>query len=201
MGESSGGTVDRRTVLRGLGVGSVAALAGCVAGGDGDGSGDSSGDDGDEESVEPKPVDVAESATWRTATLEDATTGETFTIGGFDRPAVVHTFAIGCAVCHSQHKEFADLYASETDVEIVDLTIDPGQRPAAIRQHAEKEGFGWRFSVSPEEVTSSLVDDFGQEVTVSASSPLVLVYPGGDTYRLDKVVDAGPLASVIEEYR
>ncbi|GAB3671798.1 hypothetical protein [Halopiger thermotolerans] len=198
MVENSGGTVDRRTVLRGLGVGSVATLAGCVAGDDGNGD---SSDEDDDESIEPKPVDVAEDAAWRTATLTNVLTGEEFTIDGFDRPAVMHTFAIGCAVCHSQHKQFVDLHESETAVEIVDLTIDPGQRPAAVRQHAEEEGFDWRFSVSPEEVTSSLVDDFGQEVTVSASSPLVLVYPDGSTYRLDKVVDAGPLASVIEEYR
>lgn len=200
MGDSSGGTVDRRRLLRGLGAGSVATLAGCVAGGDGN-EGNSDDGNGDDESVDPEPVDVDESATWRTATLEDVTTGEEFTVDEFERPAIVHTFAVGCAVCHSQHKQFVDLRESGTGVEIVDLTIDPDYPPERVSEHAADEGFGWRFGVSPEDVTSSLVDDFGQEVTSSASSPLVLVYPDGDTYRLEKVVEADPLASVIEEYR
>ncbi|AEH38480.1 hypothetical protein [Halopiger xanaduensis] len=198
MADRSEGTVDRRTLLRGLGAGSIVTLAGCAAGDDGNGGGN---DGGDDDSIDPEPVDVDESATWRTTTLEDVLTGETFAIEEFDRPAVVHTFAVGCAVCHSQHRQFVDLQASETDVEIVDLTIDPDYPPERVSEHATDEGFDWRFGVSPEAVTSSLVDDFGQEVTVSASSPLVLVYPNGETYRLEKIVDAGPLASVIEEYR
>lgn len=200
MADRGEGTVDRRTLLRGLGAGSIVTLAGCAAG-DGGNGGSSDDGNGDDESIEPEPVAVDESATWRTATLEDVLTGETFAIEEFDRPAVVHTFAVGCAVCHSQHRQFVDLQASETDVEIVDLTIDPDYPPERVSEHATDEGFDWRFGVSPEAVTSSLVDDFGQEVTVSASSPLVLVYPNGDTYRLEKIVDADPLASVIEEYR
>lgn len=186
---------ERRRLLRGLGTGAVAGFAGCLGSDDG-----TDGDDGSEaDSLEPEPVDVAADATWRTATLEDATTGEEFRIDAFDRPVLVHTFAIGCAVCAAQHDEFAALYGS-ADVEIVDLTTDPYESQAAVRTHAEEEGFDWRFGVTPDEVIGSLTQDFGAEVTSSASSPVILTCPGGETYRLEKKVDAAELETVLEEH-
>ena len=202
MDERGRSRLDRRTLLSGLGASAVAGFAGCLGsdGGDG-GDGGDEGDDGESEAetVEPQPVDVSDGALWRTATLEDATTGEEFTIDELDGPVVVHTFAVGCAVCAAQHDEFEQLHAN-ADVELVDITTDPYESEEEVRDHAEEEGFDWRFSVATDDVTGSLSRDFGEEIKVSASSPVILVCPGGDVFRLQKVVDAGDLESILEEH-
>ncbi|ADB60049.1 hypothetical protein Htur_1157 [Haloterrigena turkmenica DSM 5511] len=185
-------TVARRDILQLVGAGSVAALAGCT------------GDDGDESNEEsapePEAVDVSEDATWRTAALTDVTTDEEFSVEDTERPVIVHTFAIGCAVCRSQHREFDTVYESDdVDVEIVDLTIDPNDNPEDIRAHADEEGYEWRFGVASDEVTGSLSSDFGREVTSSASSPVIVVCPDGGVYRLEKKVDAEHFESILAD--
>ncbi|MDQ2051440.1 hypothetical protein RBH26_13230 [Natronolimnohabitans sp. A-GB9] len=184
-------SVGRRNVLQAVGGGSVVALAGCI--------GDDDGDD-DEDEPDPEAVDVDPDATWRTTTLEDVTTGEEFAIADFDRPVVVHTFTRGCAACHSQQRDFDDLDGSDgVDVEIVDLTIDPATDTDDLRSYVDDNEFDWRFGVSPEPVIGSLVSDFGQDAASAARSPVVVTCPDGETYRLDKVVNAEPLESVIAD--
>lgn len=185
-------TLDRRTVLASIGAGSLAALAGCT--------GDDDGDEDDESRVEPEAVDVDESATWLTTTVTDELTGDEFTIGDFDQPVVVHRFTIGCAVCHSQHYEFDEFTtATSADAEIVDLTIDPHVSSDDLRSYADEDGFEWRFGVSSEAMTRSLVSDFGREMNSSSASPILVVCPNGETYRVGKIVDAAELESVIED--
>lgn len=190
-------SIDRRRLLQGVGASAVASVAGCL-GGD-DSAGGSDPEDDTDEVPEPQAVDVAETATWRTATLEDATTDSEFRINDFEQPVVVHTFAIGCAVCREQHKAFDALVERDVDVALVDLTTDPYESPEAVREHAEEEGYDWRFGVSPEEVTGTLTRDFGEEVTVSAQSPLILLCPDGGIYRLEKIVRADALETVLAE--
>lgn len=191
--------IDRRRLLQAAGAAGLVAIAGCL--GDDGGDADESTDESEAGSVaDLEPVDVAADVTWRTASVKDVTTDESFHIADFDRPTIVHTFARGCAVCHAQQDAFDEFYASAGgDVEIVDLTTDPNDDPDLVREYAAEDGFDWRFGSSTQEVTASLVETFGQDVTVSARSPVVLVCPEGDVYRLDKVVDADALASVVEE--
>ncbi|WP_339104306.1 hypothetical protein [Haloterrigena salinisoli] len=184
-------TVARRNILRLVGAGSVAALAGCTS---------TDGDESDEEPApEPEAVDVSEEATWRTTALTDVTTGEEYRIEEFDRPVIVHTFATGCAVCQSQHSDFGDFYPN-ADIEIVDLTIDPNDEPEDLRNYADEEGYDWRFGTATDEVTSALASDFGQEVYSSASSPVILdCGDGSEVYTLEKRVDANHLESILAD--
>lgn len=185
-------TVARRDILRLVGAGSVAILAGCTGTDDDESEGESA--------PEPEAVDVSEDATWRTATLADVTTDEEFRVEDAEKPVIVHTFAVDCAVCRSQHREFDTIYESaDTDVEIVDLTIDPNDNPEDIRAHADEEGYEWRFGVASDEVTGSLSSDFGREVTSSASSPVIIVCPDGGVYRLEKKVDAEHFESILTD--
>lgn len=184
-------TIARRNVLQWVGAGSIAALAGCTG----------NDDEPDEESApEPEAVDVSESTTWRTASLTDVTTDEEYRIEEFDRPAIIHTFAVDCAVCQAQHGEFDDFLSSAgVDAEIVDITIDPKDDPDDLRTHAEEEGYEWRFTVAPDEVTGDLSSDFGREVFSSADSPVIIDCPSGDVYRVDKIVDAEHLESILAD--
>ena len=192
--------------------GASIALAGCLEAGDddpgeadvGDGN-DENGVNGsaDENGVNGSADENGEAdATWLTTELEDVRTGETFTIGGFDDPVLLHTFAIWCSTCQQQHGEFADLMA-EGDVEFVpvELNVDPNEDADAVADHAEQYGYTWPFAVSPPELTSVLVDEFGTEMTSPPASPVVLVCPDGETQILDDhtVISAEDLEGAIED--
>lgn len=183
--------VGRRDLLGLAGAGTIAALAGCT----------SDGDDGtdDDRIPEADPVTVDDDATWRTAPLEDVTTGSEFTVAGIDGPALVHTFAIGCAVSRNQQHEFGTLYGRVDDLEIVTLTTDPHYDREELRAHTAEEGFDWRFGVPSEDVLESLVADFGEDVTVSQLSPVVVVCPDEQVSTLETIVDADVLEAVLEE--
>lgn len=180
--------IARRAVLRGVGAGSIAALAGCTG----------NDDESDEtEPPEPETVAIDEGTTWRTASLTDVTTGEEFRIADADRPVLVHTFAIGCAVCQSQHSQFDEFYAN-AGVEIVDITIGSSDEPDDLRNYADEEGYDWRFGTAPDEVTGDLSSDFGEEIYSSASSPIIIdCQNGSEVYTLDKVVGAEHLESIL----
>jgi len=179
----------------------VAATTGGVAGclGSGDGTADAGGGDG--ENAGETTGDTGEVGEWQTAELEDVTTGETFTVGGIDGPVLLHTFAIWCSTCQQQHAQIRELENRASGAyEAVELNVDPNEDAEAVREHAESNGFDWRFAVSPSAVTESLVEEFGSEITVPPASPVVLVCPDGATHVLDAsaVMPAGELASALE---
>lgn len=168
--------VTRRSLLGAAATG--AALAGCLG---------SSDDEG------------GASTDWRTASLTDVTTGESFTIGGFDRPVLLHTFAVWCSTCSRQHGEFGRLRESVgDDVVPVELNVDPNEDADAVREHAREGGYDWPFAVAPPEVTEALVEAFGSEVTSPPQSPVVLVCPDGSAEELgSSVVGAADLEAAI----
>lgn len=171
----------RRTVLVMAGAG-VTGLAGCLG-------------DNDEGQVA-----VEEDTAWRREPLEDATTGAEFVIGDFDSPVVLHTFATWCTTCRSQQQDMVPLYESRgDDIEMVDLTVDENDDPDDVAAHAETHGFGWRFSVSPSDVTRSLVEDFGERVAVAPQAPVIVVCPDGAAVTLDKGVSVDEIESAIDD--
>lgn len=174
---------SRRAVL-GLAGTSIAAFAGCLG----------VLNEGSED------VQVEEDAAWLTTPLTDVTTDEEFVIGEIDQPVFVHPFGEWCSTCRSQQGDFDTLYERRGDeITIVDITIEEDEGPDLIRQHAEENGFEWRFAVAPEEVTASLVEDFGNTVTSPPSSPVVLRCPGGNTRRIAKIADVSTLESELDE--
>ena len=184
---------SRRRVLALAGV-TAASLAGCVGGSDDENSGDES-DDGAGGSGGSSGGDRP---AWQTATLEDVTTGEEFALADFDRPVILHTFATWCPKCRSQ-QENIDAFLQESDAAVaVDLTIDENDDPEALRQHADSNGFDWRFGVSPSSVTGDLVDEFGREMASAPQSPVVIVCPDGATTTIGKGAGPDRLAEAIE---
>lgn len=162
--------------MQGLGIGAIATVAGCLGG------------------------DSAEIADdWQAVDLEDATTGETFQIETLDRPTLVHTFSSNCLACSNQQSEFVRLYDRRDDIEIVELSVDPNDTPEAISGHAADAGLEWHVGVSPEPVTGALVEEFGQAISVSAQSPVVVVCPDGTTTTVSKVADQDELEAAIDD--
>lgn len=192
-------TIRRRRVLHLAGAGCTAALAGCLGGRDdstpggdadgGDGTADGSGTGADGQAT----------ADWQAEPLEDSTTGETFRIEEFDRPTLVHTFASNCLTCARQQEEFVAFWSDRDDVEIVELSVDPNDTPEDLATHAEDGGLAWHVGVSPEPVTGALIEEFGQEVSISAQSPIIIVCPDGTTSAISKVASPEELDTAIAD--
>lgn len=178
--------VGRRTLLGAVGA-PLVALAGCL-----------DATESSESDLEPDSVTVDTDAAWRTATLEDAT-GESISLSAIDGPTVVHTFSTGCAACQTQHRAFDAITPPTESLTIVDLSIDPNDDPERLRAYAAEAGYSWHFVVAPDAVTFSLVDDFGQAVTSSAASPVIVDCGGETVSRLDKVVDSDAMERVLAD--
>ena len=143
--------------------------------------------------------DTTSNADWRTEPLEDTTTDETFTIAEFTTPTIVHTFASNCLTCARQQAEFRTLWEHRDDLKIVELSIDPNDTAEDLARHAADAGLAWRVGVATEPVTASLVEEYGQAVTVSAQSPVIVACPDGPTSTVSKVSPPAVLENAIAD--
>ena len=173
----------RRSFVRLLEAASIPSVAGCV------------GNDSEQHGT----GDTSVENDWQTATLEDAHSGETFRIEAFEGPTIVHTFASNCLTCATQQDEFLGLREQREDIVIVELSVDPNDTAADIAAYAERGGQRWYVGVAPASVTASLIEEFGQTVSVSAQSPIVIRCPSGQTRTVSKVAEPDELAGAIEE--
>ena len=156
---------SRRAVLAAAGTLSVGLLAGCS----GDGSStedDRSGESGDTQAEEG----------WRTTAMTDVRSGETFTVESFEKPVVLETFAVWCPKCERQQRQLTDI---DDSVAVVSVNTDPNEDAEAVRQHAEDNGFDWRYVVASTTLTDSLIEAFGTTVTNAPSTPVIVACPGG----------------------
>lgn len=123
---------------------------------------------------------VAEAIEWRDIILEDAVSGEKFSIADFKGKAVLfESFAVWCPTCLKQQKEVRKMREIENSDEIVHISIDtdPNEEISIVRDHAQDNGFDWYYAVSPKEMTVLLIDEFGIEIVNAPSVPMVLVCP------------------------
>ncbi|PSQ55860.1 MAG: hypothetical protein BRD23_10065 [Halobacteriales archaeon SW_9_67_25] len=153
--------VSRRRVMAAGGAIGTGLLAGCA------GDGTDSGDSGESTDAE---------MTWRTTELTDVLTDETFTVDGLEGPVAIQSFAVWCPKCERQSKELANVDGSVT---VVSLNTDPNEAAGKVREHAESNGFDWRFAVAPTEMTGSLVEAFGTAVTNAPSTPIIVACDDG----------------------
>jgi thiol-disulfide isomerase/thioredoxin len=182
----------RRAVLSTAGLVGAGLLAGCAgtedpgpvdgSGGSGGGSGQNgdptggSGSNGGDES--PDTDGDGGDASWRGMELTDVRTDETFTIAGFDEPVVVQGFAAWCENCKQQSDELAKI---KNEVTLVGLNVWPDEDKKQVRNHANENGYDWRFAVAPSEMTKSLKSEFGTTVLHPPSRPVIISCPDGSS--------------------
>lgn len=169
--------LTRRTLLA-AGTTALAAGAGCL-GDDGGGTDDEMDGDGTDEPA------ASESTTWTETSFEDVTTGDSFELGSFDEPVLVHFFAVWCSKCDRQERQVDELRTDREDFTMVSLNVDPDETGDRIRQHAESNDYDWRWAVVPEETTSEIVDEFGSDVVNPPTVPKVVLCPDGEATRID----------------
>lgn len=171
--------LSRRAVLAASGTLLASGMAGCLDG-NGGGSGGGNGDDMDggnaNDEMDSTDDGSDETAAWRTTELATVRGESQFSIDALEPPVVVQSFAVWCPKCEQQSREIVDLADSLT---VVGLNTDPNEDASKVRQHAEDNGFDWRFAVAPTEMTDSLVDQFGPSVTNAPSTPVIVACGDG----------------------
>ena len=168
--------ISRRRILAATGTLSVGALAGCVGGDSGPGASGTSGGGASDGGTSGGGASDSTEPSWRTTELTDVLTDELFSIDGLAGPVAVQSFAVWCPKCQRQS---AALSNTDGSVTVVSLNTDPNEDAEKVRQHAEQNGFDWRFAVAPAEMTESLVAEFGPTVTNAPSTPVIVACDEG----------------------
>jgi thiol-disulfide isomerase/thioredoxin len=114
------------------------------------------------------------STSWRNIEIKDAKTDETFKISDFaGKKILLESFAVWCPTCLKQQKEIQKL--KQENIVHISIDTDPNENENSVIKHVEKHGFQWRYSVSPTEMTQSLINEFGVEIVNAPSSPVILI--------------------------
>ncbi|MDY6761566.1 MAG: redoxin family protein [Candidatus Nanohaloarchaea archaeon] len=122
---------------------------------------------------------------WKSVTLTDVRTGETFTIAGFDRPVLVESFAVWCPTCTRQQQELKQLHEQVGDrIVSVSIDTDPNEDASKVRKHIHQNGFDWRYAVASADFLRPFIDAFGRDVVNAPLAPMVLVCPNGTARQL-----------------
>jgi len=139
---------------------------------------------------------------WMDSELCNVRDGEVFTIGQFDKPVLLESFAVWCPICTQQQKKTKELHDGEFGDEFISISLDtdPNEDEAIVRSHTNANGFTWRYSVAPAEVTQMLINDLTLAIINPPTVPMVLVCPDGNFRRLSgtRVRSAEKLREEIE---
>lgn len=173
----------RRELLAATGAVGTTLLAGCRGTPESDGMRRSNGD--------------GSTIEWTTVELATVRGDERFTIEELEGPVVIQTFAVWCPKCERQSANLAALADSTT---VVSLNTDASEDAATIREHANRNGFDWRFAVASTEVTNGLITEFGPSVTNAPSTPIIVACEDGRTeYRSGSVASTAELEALADE--
>jgi thiol-disulfide isomerase/thioredoxin len=123
---------------------------------------------------------------WGDIELEDISTGEKFTINGFaGKPVLLESFAVWCPTCTKQQNKIKDYHEEVGDSVIsISLDTDASEDEERIRNHIEKNGFDWYYSVSPIELTQDLIGEYGPGIVNAPSVPVILICEDGRARKL-----------------
>jgi thiol-disulfide isomerase/thioredoxin len=162
-------TRSRRSYLAAISAASV-GLTGCLSSGGGSGGGQSG--------------DGSGSSDWLSTSLTDVLTDETFTLDGFDSPVLMQNFAVWCSTCAAQEANLDSLRQAVDEVVLVNINVDQNEDATKVRQHAEQNGYDWRWAVPPGSFTRTLVETFDRSIVVPPNAPIVMICPDGSYRRL-----------------
>jgi hypothetical protein len=145
-----------------------------------------------------KTVGSANSSAWQEIELQDVNSGESFTVAELEKPLLVETFAVWCPTCTNQQNEIKKL-KKESNITSVSLDVDPNEDEQQIRKHSRKNGFDWRYAISPPELTRMLVQEYGNSIANPPSAPVVLVCKNSSRRLSNGVKTSSTLQKQIKE--
>jgi len=134
---------------------------------------------------------------WQEIELEDVNSGESFTVAELEKPVLVETFAVWCPTCTNQQNEIKEL-KKNSNITSVSLDVDSNEDKQQISRHTSENGFEWRYSISPPEMTRMLIDQYGASVANPPSAPVILVCEDGSRRLSNGVKTASTLQQQID---
>lgn len=136
--------------------------------------------------------------------LRDVNSGQTFKLRDFEGKVVVLEFmAVWCPTCLEQQREIkaAEEQLARDDIVSVSLDVDPNEDATRLLGHTQRNDLGWRFALSPPEMTRALQDEFGANVLNVPLAPVAIIDREQNIHLLRfGVKRADELVTEIEKY-
>lgn len=142
-----------------------------------------------------EPVNASD---WRQVSLQDVSSGENFTVAELEKPLLVETFAVWCPTCTRQQVEIQKLH-EKTNITSVSLDVDQNEDASKVKSHVERNGFSWRYAISPIELTNKLRKKFGNSIANPPSTPVILVCENSSRRLQDGVKTVSTLQEEVEK--
>ena len=129
---------------------------------------------------------MMETPAWYSASLTDASTGQTFTINDFKGKVIlVEAMAIWCPTCLKQQgqvKVLRDSLGQRDDFVSIGLDIDPNEASASLKSYVDNNGFDWLYAVSNADVSSEISSLYGDQFLNPPSTPIVIIDRHGEAH-------------------
>jgi cytochrome oxidase Cu insertion factor (SCO1/SenC/PrrC family) len=125
---------------------------------------------------------------WFGIALEDAQTGEMFSMNDFaGKVVLVQTIAEWCTNCAYQENEVRDMtkaLGNPDGIVVVSLDVDSNEDKASLKEYADYFDFGSRMAVSPLEVSRALGNLYSAEYLNPPLDPMLIIDRQGAVYGL-----------------
>jgi thiol-disulfide isomerase/thioredoxin len=110
--------------------------------------------------------------------LKDINTNQNYTLNDFeDKIVLIESFAVWCPTCTSQQKQIKKLHQLDKSIISISLNTDQNEDESQILEHTQKHGFDWRYTISPEELTSYFISNYGITFVSAPVVPILLKCP------------------------
>jgi hypothetical protein len=147
-----------------------------------------------------EPATSKEAADWMDTLLRDVNSGMKFRISDFNKPVLLESFAVWWPTCTKQQEAIKKLHDEiGDDIISISLDTDPNEDEEKVLEHTTENGFNWRYTVAPVEMTRSLIDDFGVKVVNAPSAPVILICDGTVELLRTGVKSSEELISTVNE--
>ena len=125
---------------------------------------------------------------WFSVQLVDATSGDKFTINGFDGKVVlVETMAVWCTNCLAQQRQIKALHdqlGMRDDLVTVSLDIDPSEDINYLKAFVNSNGFDWTYAVAGPDVAREIGQLYGDQFLNPPSTPMLIIDRQGEVHLL-----------------
>jgi hypothetical protein len=122
---------------------------------------------------------MMESPAWYSVSLNDARTGQSFSIESFKGKVVlVEAMAVWCSKCLTQQGHVKTLHETlghREDFVSIGLDIDPNEDLDQLKFFVESQGFDWFYAISPADVSRDLSSLYGPQFLNPPSTPIVVI--------------------------
>jgi thiol-disulfide isomerase/thioredoxin len=150
-------------------------------------------------------TDIAAIPSWFDIELEDAISGEMFSMSKYSGKVVlVETMAIWCPTCVVQAYEMQKMHRTlgkPEDLVLVSLDVDFNEDKEPLGKYAYSYGFDWHYAVAPIEVARALGNLYSAQYLNPPLSPMLIIDKKGIVLQLPYgKKDAQTLRSMIEPF-